>query len=98
VGVLAAQPEVQAMAGLSAVLHGLLAAGAVTEARRGRVLGAVFLALLAVKLVVDLLGGVPAARIVLGRPIAAEAHLFGALAGALCALRLPAPPLRRLPG
>lgn len=93
VGVLVAQPRVEIMAGLSAVLHGLLAAGAVSEALRGRLLGRVFAGLLAAKLIWDLVGGVlPWARAFLGGPIVAEAHVFGALAGALCAVWLSAPP------
>lgn len=89
-GVLVAQPRVQVMAGLSGLLHGLLAAGGFAEARRGHLLGRVVLVLLALKLAWDMLGGVvPWARAALGGPIAAEAHLFGALGGLLCAVWLP---------
>lgn len=89
-GVLVAQPRVQIMAGLSAVLHGMAAAGAVAETRRGRLRGKVFLGLVTAKILWDLLGGfLPFAGRFLGRPLAAEAHLFGALAGAVYAIWLP---------
>ena len=48
-GVLLLQPEVRVMTGLSGLLHGLLAAGAVAEVRRGERLAGLFLGLLAAK-------------------------------------------------
>lgn len=93
VGVLVAQPRVEIMAGLSSVLHGLLAGAALNEGRRGSRMGIVLGTVLALKLAWDLLAGaLPSARSLLGGPIAAEAHLFGAVAGALCVLWLPSPP------
>jgi rhomboid family GlyGly-CTERM serine protease len=89
--VLLLQPEVRAMAGLSALLHGLLAAGATAEIRRGERLAGVLLALLGAKIVWEQLAGPPA----LGGPIPSDrvaigAHAFGALAGLLAGLALPA--------
>jgi rhomboid family GlyGly-CTERM serine protease len=88
--VLLLQPEVRAMAGLSALLHGLLAAGASAEIRRGERLAGVLLALLAAKIAWEQLAGVPP----LGGPVpgdrvAVGAHAFGALAGVLSGLALP---------
>ncbi|HET8646613.1 MAG TPA: rhombosortase [Vicinamibacteria bacterium] len=95
-GVLALQPRVQIMAGLSSVLHGLVGAGAVAALRGGRRLGGMALGLLALKIVWDYVGvAFPAARAVLGGPIAAPAHLYGAAAGALCALWLPSSTVAR---
>ena len=89
-GMLMLHPEVRAMAGLSAVVHGLMAAGGVAEVRRGRRLAWLFLAALAAKLVFEQLGG-PVAAGFLGGTIAVDAHAWAAMAGALAALavRLP---------
>jgi rhomboid family GlyGly-CTERM serine protease len=56
-GVLLLQPEVRVMAGLSALLHGLLAAGAAAEVRRGERLGWAFLIVLAVKVAWEQISG-----------------------------------------
>jgi rhomboid family GlyGly-CTERM serine protease len=84
-GVLLLSPGTVAMAGLSAVLHGLFAAGAVAAFRRDRRSGIVLLSALAVKLIAERADLWPAAAH-LGRPTAIDAHLYGALAGGLAAL------------
>ena len=90
--VLVLQPEVRVMAGLSGLLHGLLAAGATADIRRGDRWTGLLLALLAAKIAWEqlvgpsLLGGpVPGDRVAVG------AHAFGALAGLLAGLALPVP-------
>jgi rhomboid family GlyGly-CTERM serine protease len=88
-GVLLLQPEVRVMAGLSALLHGLLAAGAAAEVRRGERLGWAFLIVLAVKVAWEQISGpTPLTRAALGGGIATGAHAFGALAGLLAGLAL----------
>jgi rhomboid family GlyGly-CTERM serine protease len=89
-GVLLLQPDVRAMSGLSALLQGLLAAGAAAEVRRGERLGWLLLALLAVKVAWEqLAGGTPLGRAALGGEVAVGAHTFGTVAGVLAGLLLP---------
>lgn len=86
-GVLLLQPEVRLMAGLSGLLHGLLAAGAMADVRRGERLGGVFLGLLVVKIAWEQLAGPsPVSRAALGGDIAVGAHACGALAGLVAGL------------
>jgi rhomboid family GlyGly-CTERM serine protease len=89
-GVLLLQPEVRVMAGLSGLLHGLLAAGAAAEVRRGERLAWVFLGLLAAKIAWEQLAGpMPLGAATVGERIAVGAHACGALAGLLAGLALP---------
>jgi rhomboid family GlyGly-CTERM serine protease len=81
-------PEVRAVTGLSAVLHGLLAAAAVAEVRRGRRIAWALLAVLALKGVWEQVMGA-ATGAMAGGAIAVDAHLYGALAGVLTGLALP---------
>lgn len=95
-GVLLMQPHVRAMAGLSGLLHGLLAAGATAEVRRGERIGWIYLGLLAVKVGWEqLAGSTPLTQGVLGGAIATGAHAFGALTGLLAGLVLPVAPRAR---
>jgi rhomboid family GlyGly-CTERM serine protease len=88
--VLLLQPDVRMMAGLSGLLHGLLAAGAVADVRRGERLGWAFLALLALKVGWEQLAGAPPlAAGALGGPIATGAHAFAAVSGLAAGLLLP---------
>jgi rhomboid family GlyGly-CTERM serine protease len=88
-GVLALAPEVAAMAGLSGVLHGLAAAGAIAALRAGERLGWTVLALLAAKVAWEqLAGGSAAAEAALGGAIAVDAHLYGLVSGAAAACAL----------
>ena len=83
-------PQIGWYVGLSGVLHGPLAAGIVREARAGRRAWLRGLALLAGKVAWELLDGpLPAVARMTGARVVVEAHLFGALAGALAGL-LPA--------
>jgi rhomboid family GlyGly-CTERM serine protease len=89
-GVLLLQPGVRAMAGLSGLLHGLLAAGAAAEVRRGERLAWVFLGLLAAKIAWELLAGPTSlGAATVGERVAVGAHACGALAGLLAGLTLP---------
>ena len=66
-GVLLLQPDVRVMSGLSALLHGLLAAGAAAQVRRGERVGWVFLIVLAVKVAWEQISGpTPLTRAALG--------------------------------
>ena len=95
-GVLAFEPEVRAMVGLSGLLHGLMAAGAVAAIRSGERLGWLFLAVLTAKIVWEqLFGPTAATQAALGGAIAVGAHLYGCLAGVLAGLALPPRPVSR---
>jgi rhomboid family GlyGly-CTERM serine protease len=85
-GVLALDPGVRYLAGLSSVLHGLAAAGGVLEVRRRHALGWVFLAAVALKVAWDLTEG----RV----PVATRSHLYGAVTGLVAGLVLRPSPAR----
>jgi rhomboid family GlyGly-CTERM serine protease len=87
-GVFVFEPRTRAMVGLSGLLHGLMAAGAVGAVRRGERLGWLVLAVLAVKIASEQLGGPSPASALLGGPIATGAHFYGAVAGVLAAALL----------
>jgi rhomboid family GlyGly-CTERM serine protease len=89
-GVLWWSPETVAMAGLSAILHGLLAAGGWSLARRDEPLGWGLLALLAAKLGLERFAQRGWAESWLGAAIATDAHLFAALGGLAAALLIEA--------
>lgn len=82
-GLLLLSPGTGAMAGLSAVLHGLAAAGAWAESLRGdRRAGLALLALVAAKLTWEqAVGPLPWSRGAVGGGVAVDAHLYGASAG-----------------
>jgi rhomboid family GlyGly-CTERM serine protease len=96
-GLLLFSPAVAWYAGLSGILHGLLVAGALAGLKRTPGTAAVLLALLVVKLGMEQFTGedVATARLI-GGAVIVDAHLYGALSGALCTalLRLAA----RAPG
>lgn len=82
------RPSALSMAGLSALLHGLLAAGGLAAAAGGlaaaggRRLGLAALGLLAAKLTAEQIAGpLPWTGAALGGGIAVDAHLYGALGG-----------------
>jgi rhomboid family GlyGly-CTERM serine protease len=86
VGVHALAPRVDAMLGLSAVLHGQLAAGAWRAARGGERAAWALLALLVAKLGAERWGPLPWSVAALGDRVAVEAHLYGSVAGLLVGL------------
>ena len=85
-GVLALHPEVRAMAGLSGVLHGLLAAGAAASIRAGSRLGWLVLGIVAAKVAWEQIERSSAASAALGGSLAFQAHLYGAITGLSFAL------------
>lgn len=88
-GLLLFAPGVAWYVGLSGVLHGLFAAGAVLAWRGGRRTALPLLGLLAGKLALEQGGGAGAVPWLEGTVIV-EAHLYGALAGVIGALWLAA--------
>jgi rhomboid family GlyGly-CTERM serine protease len=92
VGVLLLRPEVRVMAGLSGLLHGLFAAGAAVELRRGERLAGLLLMVLAAKIAWEqLVGPTLFGGAVLSDRIAIHAHAYGAAAGLLAGLVWTAP-------
>jgi len=80
------QPEIEWYVGLSGLLHGLLAAGALLSLRAIPVVSSLALVLLVGKLSVELAsGGSSQVEAIIGGPILIHAHLYGALGGGLCA-------------
>jgi rhomboid family GlyGly-CTERM serine protease len=88
VGLLVLDPAIQWYVGLSGVLHGLVACGAVTMLLAGHVrLGAVLVVGLALKLAWEqVYGGIPLTAASVGGPVVVAAHLYGAVSGALAGL------------
>lgn len=86
-------PTLQWYVGLSGLLHGAWAAGALRQALRPVRLGWVMVVLLALKLLLEQRSG--ASLVVTGVPVVTVAHLYGALGGiaALAALALARKPL-----
>lgn len=83
-----ATPELAWYVGLSGVLHGLFAAGALAEWRDGRRSGLWLLVGLALKLAWEqTLGALPLTASASGGPVVVDAHLYGTL-GALAAYGL----------
>ena len=86
-------PTLQWYVGLSGLLHGAWAAGALRQALRPVRLGWVMVVLLALKLLLEHRSG--ASLVVTGLPVVTVAHLYGAFGGlaALAALALARKPL-----
>jgi rhomboid family GlyGly-CTERM serine protease len=83
-GLYVLEPEVLWYVGLSGVLHGFVAAGAVAFLVRRQAIGAVLAAALAAKLVFEqLVGPVPFTAASVGGPVVVAAHLYGACGGLL---------------
>lgn len=79
-------PELRWYVGLSGVLHGLLVAGAIGLYRERRTESIVLLAVVALKLAYEgLFGPVPGSSDAIGGNVITEAHLYGALGGAVAA-------------
>jgi rhomboid family GlyGly-CTERM serine protease len=85
-GLFAFEPQLEWYVGLSGVLHGVWAAGAVFAWRRWRVESVAALALLAGKLVLELWHGGTILDPSLSLPVITAAHRYGALSGLLAAL------------
>jgi len=80
-------PQVGWYVGLSGLLHGLLAAGLVGRLRAASVESGVLLAAIAAKLAAEQWWGpLPGSEASAGGPVVVDAHLYGAIAGAIVAL------------
>lgn len=76
-------PEIGVFGGLSGALHGLFALMALKQLRAGDRLGWLLLLLVTVKLLYEArYGGTPGTSELIGVPVAAQTHLYGALGGA----------------
>jgi rhomboid family GlyGly-CTERM serine protease len=86
-GLLLFDPGLIWYVGLSGVLHGLFAAGALRLWRERPAEAALMLAVLAGKLLWEqLVGPLPGTSAIAGGPVVVDAHLFGAVGGCLGAL------------
>jgi rhomboid family GlyGly-CTERM serine protease len=95
-GLLVLSPTVARYVGLSGVLHGLLAAGALVQWRSGVQRAGWILGVLALKLAWEQMAGpLPGSAATAGGRIIVDAHLYGALAGLLAAWLVPVA-MRRL--
>ncbi len=85
-------PEIGIFGGLSGALHGLFVVMAFKQLRAGDRLGWLLLLLVTVKLLYEgRYGGTPGTSELIGVPVAAETHLYGALGGAVLSLLLILP-------
>jgi len=76
-------PEIGVFGGLSGALHGLFALMALKQLRAGDRLGWLLLLLVTLKLLYEWrYGGTPGTSELIGVPVAAQTHLYGALGGA----------------
>lgn len=86
-GLLAFNPQLVWYVGLSGMLHGLFVAGAVGGIRRGDRREAILLVAIVGKLMWEqLYGALPGSADMAGGPVVVDAHLYGAVGGALAAL------------
>jgi rhomboid family GlyGly-CTERM serine protease len=84
VGLYVWTPDVVWYVGLSGVLHGVVAAGALALLRKRELLGVVLALGLAAKLVFEqLVGPVPFTAASVGGPVVVSSHLYGAIGGLL---------------
>jgi rhomboid family GlyGly-CTERM serine protease len=78
-------PQLGWYVGLSGLLHGLLATGALAGLRDHPIESSLLLAILVIKLVVEQAGLAPiASQALIGQPVIVDAHVYGAIAGVLC--------------
>jgi rhomboid family GlyGly-CTERM serine protease len=85
-GLYVLEPNIQWYVGLSGVLHGFIAGGALTAMLRGQAIGAWLAIGLSCKLVWEqIFGPVPFTAAATGGPVVVAAHLYGAAGGFLSA-------------
>jgi rhomboid family GlyGly-CTERM serine protease len=83
-GLYVLNPELYRYVGLSGVLHGLFIAGAWQERKHYALSGTVLLALLVIKLAWEQIGGaMPGSEAAAGGHVIVDAHLYGAVSGAV---------------
>jgi rhomboid family GlyGly-CTERM serine protease len=88
-GLLAFNPELRLYVGLSGVLHGLLCAGCLILIRQGHHQNWPILLLLWLKLIWEQAAGpLPGSETTAGGPVIVDAHLYGAISGALVSMLL----------
>lgn len=86
IGLYLFDPDVFAYVGFSGTLHGLIIAGAIADLRTYPKSAALLLVLVVAKLVWEqLVGPLPGSESVAGGSVVVNAHLYGAIAGALLA-------------
>lgn len=86
VGLYLFDPEVYAYVGFSGTLHGLIIAGAIADLRTYPKSAALLLVLVVAKLAWEqLFGALPGSESVAGGSVVVNAHLYGAIAGAVLA-------------
>lgn len=85
-GFLLLQPRLSWYVGASGVLHGVMAAGTLAQLRRREPLSLLLALLLAAKITYEQLAG--ALPLQAAGPVVVDAHLYGAVGGALLALPL----------
>ena len=84
IGLLIFNPEIKWYVGLSGVLHGLFTGGAILQIRLNGARGWLYLILLIIKLLWEHLSGpLPGSGEMSGVRVITEAHLYGALGGAV---------------
>jgi rhomboid family GlyGly-CTERM serine protease len=95
-GLLMFDPALQWYVGLSGVLHGLFAAGVVSALFAGNRGDWLLLALFVAKITWEQMeGSMPGSAAIAGGPVIVDAHLYGAIGGAVTVLLLMATDRRR---
>ncbi len=98
VGLYFFHPHLDWYVGLSGILHGLFAAGAVMMIRQRGLRGSLFLLLLVIKLGWEIWqGAMPGSAESIGTAVITDAHLYGAIGGGLLVLFFPLPTADRRP-
>jgi rhomboid family GlyGly-CTERM serine protease len=88
-GLYAASPEVAWYVGLSGALHGIMVAGALTLAIARSRFGAIMLVIVVAKIAWEHFAGpVPFSELTSGGPVVTDAHLYGAVGGAVACVAL----------
>jgi rhomboid family GlyGly-CTERM serine protease len=88
-GLYAASPEIAWYVGLSGALHGIMVAGALALAIARSRFGAILLLIVAAKIAWEHFAGpLPFSELTSGGPVVTDAHLYGALGGAVAGAAL----------